>query len=630
MNFSDIEKELRKTNTQTYINNKKTYLDLCKTTLENILKKIDMENDYLLSLITFYKQLYTYKKNQLNSTYRLTSDQKWLLTMINQIILFDLIIYNTIYNSPEYKQIVIDTKKSINDYIEKIKKLQTIRYNIKDEEINKSKDLPILSSYKYIIYYVNYVINMKIWEIFSNKTLELYNNFSTIVSKTIQNYYNLNETFSNAPEYESKLKNMKYTCFDLITMYSRMNMICFLRNYICDKYNTSFLKFLKDNIQDKFTTFDKKNKYYLDISNILNYNYQSLFNNALTNYVNSVKMLTPSITSDSIQKICNKLVTDEVNDDNIFFTQSLNNDDFDIIKNDFVDASLTQLFTDIGINNVKIIAYTDFKLKTAIENGINWYLCREKKTNNNKYPVDLNDFDDIKSISSYYKINICVIENNPKKALKALKNVVITLTRTSTDSVDLKTAVEKMIGNTTIDSIKEALNLIVPDNALKIQALNQADKNPTPNLVLQKSGTYNQTLYIFKDSDKYYTILKDDSVALLDNTTTFFDNVITNIEPPLKGGATQKEQIESIMNQSVLDNLLQKPDENKYNVSKNTLAYIVPIKLELYEGNNIPLNKKVSFNCEENYNNILDAWKVLFKIDEKQNEKQSKSKSSKH
>ena len=176
MNLSEFEELLRKsTDIPNYINTKKTYLDLCKTTLENILKKIDMENDYILSFITFYKQLYTYKKNQLNSTYRLTSDQKWLLTMINQIILFDLIIYNTIYNSPEYKQIVIDTKKSINDYIEKIKKLQTIRYNIKDEEINKSKDLPILSSYKYIIYYVNYVINMNIWVIFSNKTLELYN-----------------------------------------------------------------------------------------------------------------------------------------------------------------------------------------------------------------------------------------------------------------------------------------------------------------------------------------------------------------------------------------------------------------------------------------------------------------------
>ena len=641
MNLSDIEL-LKTTNTQTYINNKKTYLELCKKTLENILKKIDMENDYLLSLIIFYKQLYTYKKNQLNSTYRLTSDQKWLLTMINQIILFDLIIYNTIYNSPEYKQYVIDTKKSINDYIEKIKKLQSIRYNIKDAEINKSKDLPILSSYKYIIYYVNYVINMKFWQIFSNKTLELYNNFSTIVSNTIQNYYNLNETFSNAPEYESKLKNMKYTCFDLITMYSRMNMICFLRNYICEKYNTSFLKILKDNIQDKTSTFDTKNKYYLDISNILNYNYKSLFNNAFTNYVNSVKMLTPSITSDSIQKICNKLVTDEVNDDNFFFTQSLNNDEFEMIKNDFVDASLNELFTNIGIHNVKIIAYTDFKLKTAIENGINWYLCIAKKTNNNKYPVDLNDFDDIKndiemikSISSYYKINICVIENNPKKALKTLKDVVTTLTTDNKISnSDLNDKIKEMNASSnpedTIKLIIDALRILVTlitKTAQANEALNQAMYNSTPNLVLQKSNSYKQTLYIFKDSDKYYTIIKDDSVALFNNISTSFDNVITNIESPLTGGATQKEQIESIMNQSVLDNLLQKPDENKYNVSKNTLAYIVPIKLELYEGNNIPLNKKVSFNCEENYNNILDAWKVLFKIDEKQDEKQSKSKS---
>ena len=182
--------------------------------------------------------------------------------------------------------------------------------------------------------------------------------------------------------------------------------------------------------------------------------------------------------------------------------------------------------------------------------------------------------------------------------------------------------------------IKEALIIINSGQSLisqaSDQALEQAKKNTTPNLVLQKSDTYKQTLYIFEDNNKYYTILKDDKVALLDKESLIFDNVITDITPQT-GGTTQKEQIESIMNQSVLDNLLQNPnnDNDKYNVSKNTLAYIVPIKLELYEGNNVPLNKKVSLNCEENYNNILKAWKVLFKIDEI-DETQSKSKSSKH
>ena len=543
MNLNDLVNALNKKriDISTYISLKKKYLDLCKTILENILQKIDMENDYLLSLITFYKQLYTYKKNELNSTYRLTSDQKWLLTIINQIILFDLIIYNTIFS--ECKQTVIDTQKIINEYIETIKKLQTNRYNIKDENINKNKDLPILSSYKYAIYYVNNIINMNIWKSFSSKTLELNNNFSTIVSKTIQNYHKLNESFSHASEYEEKLKNIKYTCFDLITIYSRMTMICFLRNYICDKYNTSFFDILK---QIK-PPFNEKNKYYLDISAIINYTYISSLNNNYQDYINSVKMLTPSITSSSVEKICNKLVIQEVENDNIFFIQDVENDELDnIIITHFVDTTFNQLF---NIANIKIIAYTNFLLNTAVENGINWYLCREKKMFNNKYPVKVED-DDINIIEEYYKINIGIIENK----------------RT---------------------------------------------------LVLIKKNRYEKTLYIFKDGEKYYTILQNDKVALLDNNNDF--DKITQITT---GGSSQKEQIESIMNQSVLDNLLQNPneDDNKHIISKNTLAYVVPIKIELYEGKDVPLSKKVESTCEENYNNILEAWKVLFKVDEDEDE----------
>jgi hypothetical protein len=545
MNLNELEKAINteKDNISTYISLKKQYLDLCRTILENILQKINMENDYLLLLITFYKQLYTYKKNELNSTYALTSDQKWLLTIINQIILFDLIIYNTI--SSECKQTVIDTQKIINEYIETIKKLQTIRYNIKDEKINKNKDLPILSSYKYAIYYVNNIINMNIWKSFSSKTLELNNNFSTIVSKTIQNYHKLNESFSHASEYEAKLKNIKYTCFDLITIYSRMTMICFLRNYICDKYNTSFYDILNKNIINK-QPFNPKNKYYLDFSAIKNYTYLSSLNNNYQDYINSVNMLTPSITSSSVEKICNKLVTQEVENDNIFFIQDVENDELDIIITDFIDTSLNQLFQILQAN-IQIIAYTNFLLNTAVENGINWYLCREKKMFNNKYPVKVDDDDKINIIEDYYKINIGIIEHNGK-------------------------------------------------------------------LVLTINPRYNKTLYIFKDGDKYYTILQQGKVALLDNNNKVFDK----IPPPIsRGGGSQKEQIESIMNQSVLDNLLQNPnDNNKHIISKNTLAYVVPIKIELYEGKDVPLSKKVESTCEENYNNILEAWKVLFKVDE--------------
>ena len=132
-------------------------------------------------------------------------------------------------------------------------------------------------------------------------------------------------------------------------------------------------------------------------------------------------------------------------------------------------------------------------------------------------------------------------------------------------------------------------------------------------LVLRKKNIYEKTLYIFKNAGKFYTILQNGKVALLDNNNEF-----DTIKQITTGGSSQKEQIESIMNQSVLDNLLQNPndDNNKHIISKNTLAYVVPIKIELYEGKDVPLSKKVESTCEENYNNILEAWKVLFKVDE--------------
>jgi hypothetical protein len=605
-----------------YITSKKKYLELCRTILENILQKINMENDYLLLLITFYKQLYTYKKNELNSTYALTSDQKWLLTIINQIILFDLIIYNTI--SSDCKQNVIDTQKLINEYIETIKKLQTIKYNIKDEKINKKKDLPILSSYKYAIYYVNNIINMNIWKIFSSKTLELNNNFSTIVSKTIQNYHKLNESFSHASEYETKLKNIKYTCFDLITIYSRMTMICFLRNYICNKYNTSFYHILNENIISINPPFNPKNKYYLDISAIINYKYEPSLNNDYQDYINSVKMLTPSITSTSIENICNKLVTQEVEKDNIFFIQAVEKDELTTIINDFVDASLNELFDYIDINNIQIIAYTNFLLNTAVENGINWYLCRENKMFDNKYPVKVDDVD-LSIIEDYYKINICIIENNPRKASKAIINEVLELADNINDPIlkdnidnikdknnDFSTKIQNVIGALTIISRQKNV-----ETALKV-AKYLGDNNKKPTLVLTPPHNYKKTLYIFKNDDKFYTMLQNNGVALLDNTITDFYDKIPQINQPIKGGASQKEEIESIMNQSILDNLLQNPndDNNKHIISKNTLAYVVPIKIELYEGKDVPLSKKVESSCEDNYNNILEAWKLLFKLDE--------------
>ena len=79
------------------------------------------------------------------------------------------------------------------------------------------------------------------------------------------------------------------------------------------------------------------------------------------------------------------------------------------------------------------------------------------------------------------------------------------------------------------------------------------------------------------------------------------------------------------MNQSLLNNLLQKPSSSdKQKMLMNTLAYIVPIKLELYEGKDITVGKKVTMKCEENYSNIIKAWKTLFKINEEDKKEPTK------
>jgi hypothetical protein len=689
-------------NIKDYIEKKKGYLNNCRETLELIQQKIDMENEYLILFISFYKQLYYYKKSELTNTF-LSSDQKWLLTMVNQIILFDLIIYNTIITSDNYKQTMENTKKLINKYIEKIKTFQMIRSNIKDESINKSKDIIILSSFTDIIYYANYVVDMEIWKIFNEKTISLKKSFSTIVSKTINNYHKLNESFSHASEYETQLKNMKYTCFDLINIYSRMTMISFLRTYTCDKYNQDFYKQINDNIKRK--EFDDKNKYYLDISSIQSYvAYNSHIDEAYLDYITSVKMLTPSITSGGIEKICNTLSTvDKKNDDDLFIA-NIGVYEFNKLKNIFFDGDLAEFFRSIDINGIKLVAYTDFKLSTAIKNSLNWYLYKNYKTFNGDY-IDLDGFTEnevLQLCQTTYKINICIIENNQEEALAILKDNIINLTTTTSEianklkdiadkaleeakkiitrqrdnaihianesiriATDAKTQADvaaNSIGKAiTLKQIRDALQQItnalqnirnqienalvsfsrnhfistilttearkllekVKNTRLKgVNILNVVNfynvRNIPPSLYFSEyNNHYNSTLFLFKNDTKYYSILYEEEVCLLNKTNLLFQYVLIKIDSIQRGG-TKREQIESIMNQSLLNNLLQNPntESDKRKMLMNTLAYIVPIKLELYEGKDVPINQKVSLKCEENYNNILKAWKVLFNIKE--------------
>ena len=695
----ELQSELQTDDVKVYIEKKKEYLNNCRETLELILQKIDMENEYLILFISFYKQLYYYKKSELSNTLFLSSDQKWLLTMVNQIILFDLIIYNAINTSVEYQTTIKNTKKLINEYIEKIKIFQTIRPNVKDENVNKNKDMPILSSFTDIIYYTNYVVDMEFWKIFNDKTASLKKNFSTIVSKTIDNYHKLNESFSHASEYETQLKNMKYTCFDLINIYSRMTMISFLRTYICDKYNNDFYNQINYNIKEK--NFDDKNKYYLDISTIQSYTqYNSQLYDAYLDYISSVKLLTPSITSEIIENMCNKLSTVGKEHNNDAFIREMGFYEFNRLKDIFNDDPLVTNFTSSGINNIKIIAYTDFKLSTAIKNGLNWYLYNVTKTFNGNY-IDLDSITENEVLTltqTTYKINICIIESNQEKANDILRNSVIILSTTTSELADeLKTTAEK--------SLEEADKIVTSDhntkkiiakqlikvaerikndteayNGVELKTLEEYNQlitsisgvlltieatltnitqhrnfgslsstlqnkvrklldNTTKEITKQQNllrivgnyrlkpippklffsvynNHYDQTLFLFKNGDNYYTILYNEEVCLLNTANPLFQNVL--IQETTQKGGTKREQIESIMNQSLLNNLLQNPnaESDKRKILMNTLAYIVPIKLELYEGKDVPINQKVSLKCEENYNNILKAWKVLFNIKE--------------
>ena len=59
-----------------------------------------------------------------------------------------------------------------------------------------------------------------------------------------------------------------------------------------------------------------------------------------------------------------------------------------------------------------------------------------------------------------------------------------------------------------------------------------------------------------------------------------------------------------------------KNERSNSSASTTVIVFPVPIKLELYEGKDITVGKKVTMKCEENYSNIIKAWKTLFKINE--------------
>jgi len=526
-----------------YIDKKKEYLTNCSETLELIKQKIEKQNQYLLLFIQFYKLLYEFKKKELaDIESQINPDQIFFLKMMNQIILFDLTIYNTIYNDDGYKKRMEQTKGLIDQCIERIKKNNSIKNNIKDELNNKKNDLTIFESYKTLIYYTNYVVDMDFWKIFSSKTTDIKTILFNTLSKTIYNFYKYNELLGKAEEYASKLNNMKYSCFELIIIYSRINMISFLRKYTYDKYNEEFYEQIKDISSD----IDNKNKYYLDLGLMNKYEKpDSSIKESYNDYLTSVKLLTPSISTNDIEKICLDSFNNVTNDTP--FVNNITSTDYKKIIENF------EYKNDNFNGEFKLIGYNELKCVDAIQNALNWYLCLENKTYHNEI-IKLDENMLVDRIVEKYGINIMVIRNE--------------------------------------------------SGTLKIHTNREK---------------YNQTLFIYREGLLYYTILFNNKVALFgkNDIPDYIKTIAFDNPTPTTTGGSQREDIEKLMNQSLLNNLLQKPSSSdKQKMLMNTLAYIVPIKLELYEGKDITVGKKVSMKCEENYSNIIKAWKTLFKINE--------------
>jgi len=152
----------------------------------------------------------------------------------------------------------------------------------------------------------------------------------------------------------------------------------------------------------------------------------------------------------------------------------------------------------------------------------------------------------------------------------------------------------------------------------------------------QIATNYNINIYIFESPIKHTIITTSHSNALINiyifKDDTKYYNIIINDHPYTEkqtGGNNEEiSEIREIMNQSYLNINQQKllSEKEREERKLNTLSYIVPIRLELYKGNKIPISKKLSIKCKDSYENILNTWNSLMKEDKKQEDKKQEDK----
>ena len=179
-----------------------------------------------------------------------------------RIILFDVIIYNTLIYDKCYRNTYNLYLKNIDIVIKKLEELETKKFNLKDETKNSKEDenaeiINLFKDYYYYIFFINFNLDKIMWDIISKKTLDIKNKFKSFISKSINEYskiinlyedthnntiigevqqrlvdlYNLD--FSNFSEQES----MKIICYELINLFSKLNMITLYRTYKTNTIN---------------------------------------------------------------------------------------------------------------------------------------------------------------------------------------------------------------------------------------------------------------------------------------------------------------------------------------------------------------------------------------------------------
>jgi hypothetical protein len=181
-----------------FIQNKIEFFKSCKKVYSLIKQKLISQNNYLNKLFVFYKILYTLKKKEYEkvttSSRQFKNADNIRLQLSIRIILFDVIIYNTLIYDKCYRNVYELYIKNIDISIKKLEELEIKRFNIKDETTHAKQDhnneelINLFKDYYYYIFFINFNLDKIMWDIISKKTLDIKNKFKSFISKSINEY----------------------------------------------------------------------------------------------------------------------------------------------------------------------------------------------------------------------------------------------------------------------------------------------------------------------------------------------------------------------------------------------------------------------------------------------------------